>query len=77
MSKMVSLYEGIYGTRLEGYILSNGEIHHNFIRNNRNTGEVETAKLDKIKKDFRMTCKFDEEEIAKDEYEIFGRVLDF
>ena len=75
MSKMVSLYEGSQNTRLEGYILSNGEIHYSWIRNNRNTGTVEPTMVKELINRFDMVCKFNEEQQAKEEFELLGFVL--
>jgi len=72
---MVSLYEGKQNTRLEGHILGNGEIHYSWIRNNLNTGTVEPSMIKELINRFNMTCKFNEEQQAKEEFELLGFVI--
>lgn len=77
MSRMISLYENVkpWRVRVEGYMLSNGEIHYSFVRNNCNTGSVTEEEKDSLIKKFNMTCKFNDEEEAKEEFAILGFVL--
>lgn len=76
MSRMISLYEEeLWRVRIEGYMLSNGEVHYSFIRNNRNTGTISKEQKDELVKKFKMTCKFDNETEAKEEFELLGFLL--
>lgn len=74
MSKLVSLYVGQANTRLEGYMLSNGEIHYSWIRNGRNTGTIDVPK-EQLIKDFKMECKLDIEEEEKEMFDLLGFTL--
>lgn len=80
MSKMVSRYisenkiQG--GAEIQGYMNSNGQIRYSFIRGNRNTGDC-TAEISKLLNDkiWKFTCVFNEEESAKEEFELLGFLL--
>lgn len=76
MSRMISLYENVLRrVRIEGYMLSNGEVHYSFIRNNYNTGLITEAQKNELTDKFKMTCKFDDEAEAKEEFELLGFLL--
>lgn len=77
MSRMISLYEEerLWRVRIEGYMLSNGEVHYSFIRNNRNTGLITEAQKNELIAKFKMVCKFDNEAEAKEEFESLGFLL--
>ena len=77
MSRMVSLYEEekLWKVRIEGYMLSNGEVHYSFIRNNYNTGTISKEEKNELIKKFKMVCKFDNEEEASEEFKLLGFLL--
>lgn len=77
MSRMISLYEEerMWRVRIEGYMLSSGEIHYSFIRNGCNTGLITEAQKNELIAKFKMVCKFDNEAEAKEEFELLGFLL--
>lgn len=77
MSRMVSRYLGectYQQAELQGFMDSKGNIKYSLIRNNRNLGDV-TAEKDQVIKNFKMHEVFNDEEAAKEEFELLGFLL--
>ena len=78
MSRMVSRWESKCkvqgGKEIQGYMDSNGIIKYSFISLNRNQGDC-TKEKDMLIKRFDMVCIFNNEEEAKEEFELLGFLL--
>ena len=78
MSRMVSRWESKYKVQkaeLQGHMLSNGEIHYTMIRSGRNLGQVTEKEKEQIIRNFKMVEIFNNEEEAKEEFELLGFLL--
>ena len=78
MSRMVSRWESKSkfqgGVEIQGYMNSKGQIKYSFIRLNRNQGDCTDEKEMLINR-FDMVCIFNEEDEAKEEFELLGFLL--
>ena len=77
MSRLVSKWEskGYQPAEIKGYMTDNGEIHYNFERSNRNLGTMTDQEKENAIKDFQMVQVFNNEEEAKEEFELLGFLL--
>lgn len=73
MSRMVSRWVGkIQGEEVQGYMNSKGQIKYSYIKLGRNRGDCTPDKEEIVK---RMTEVFNDEEAAKEEFELLGFLL--
>lgn len=76
MSRMVSRYTSdIQSREIQGHMLSDGKIHYTFVQMGRNRGQLTTDEKDKMLASGLYKMVFNEEEEAKEEFELLGFLL--
>lgn len=76
MSKMVSRWtSNIQSREIQGHMDSKGQIKYSFIQMGRNRGELTTEEKEKMITSGLYNEVFNEEELAKDEFEMFGFII--
>lgn len=76
MSRMVSRWtSNIQSREIQGYMDSKGQVKYSFIQMGRNRGQLTTEEKDKMLASGFYKKVFDEEQQAKEEFEILGFLL--